>query len=262
MLLPRILTVVVGIPLLLFLIHAGGLAWAAFTTVLCALCAYEYGLILAAGSRPVQRWTGLVSTTVLAAAVALSGPNGAVLTGVVVVVILREMFSRVRSLERLSFTLFGILLTGWLLAHLALVRDLRPDGEKVTFLFFASVWIMDTSAYAVGKTLGRHHLAAGLSPKKTWEGAIAGFIGAVGTAVLMAGILGPQGLGVRGAAVLGVIIGICGQLSDLAESLVKRAVGAKDSGTILPGHGGILDRFDSFLLTAPAVYYYLILRQP
>ncbi len=262
MLFPRVLTAVIGIPLLLGFIHAGGMAWAAFMTALSAWCAYEYGLILAAGGRPVQRWTALLCAAALAASVALGGLNGAVLTAVVAAVLLREMFSAVRSLERISFTLFGVLLTGWLLAHLALVRDLRPDGEKLTYLLFAGVWIMDTAAYVVGKTLGRHRLAEGLSPRKTWEGAIAGFLGAVVGAALMARLLRPESVGLGAAAVLGVIIGVSGQLSDLAESLVKRAVGAKDSGTLLPGHGGLLDRFDSLLLAAPAVYYFLILRCP
>jgi phosphatidate cytidylyltransferase len=73
-------------------------------------------------------------------------------------------------------------------------------------------------------------------------------------------LLAPAELGPRGAVAMGVIIGVCGQLSDLAESLVKRAVGAKDSGNLLPGHGGIMDRFDSFILAAPAVYYFLTLK--
>lgn len=257
MLLPRVLTAAVGIPLLLFLIHAGGLAWAAFTAAVCVLCVYEYGLILAAGGRPVQRWAGLLCGAALALSVALGGPSEAVLTAVVAAVILREMFGRVRSLERLAFTLFGALFLGWMPAHLALLRDLRPDGEKLTFLLFITVWLMDTAAYAAGRTLGRHKLAAGLSPKKTWEGAAAGFLFAAGGAVLLVRLMRPEGLGLRGALAFGVLVGVCGQLSDLAESLVKRAVGAKESGNLLPGHGGVMDRFDSFILAAPAAYYFL-----
>jgi len=260
MLLPRVLTAVMGIPLLLFLIYAGGLAWAAFVTAISVLCAYEYGLILAAGGRPVQRWALLLCGAALALSVALGGPTQAVLTAVMAAVLLREMFGKVRSLERLSFTLFGALFLGWMPAHLALVRDLRPDGRKLTFILFVAVWLMDTAAYAAGKALGRHKLAEGLSPKKTWEGAVAGFIGAVCGALLLQRLLAPETLGPRGAAVLGALIGVCGQLSDLAESLVKRAVGVKDSGDLLPGHGGIMDRFDSFLLAAPAVYYFLLFK--
>jgi len=259
-LLPRVLTAAVGIPLLLYLVHAGGLAWAGFTAAVCILCVYEYGFILAAGGRPVQRWMLLWGGALLGLSVALGGPSQAVLTVVTAAFLLREMFSKVHSLERLCFTLFGALFLGWMPAHLALIRDLRPDGEKLTYIFFAAVWLMDTAAYAGGHAFGRHKLAEGLSPKKTWEGAVAGFLFAVGGVCLLQRLLGPAGLGQRGALAMGVLIGVCGQLSDLAESLVKRAVGAKDSGNLLPGHGGIMDRFDSFILAAPVVYYFLALK--
>jgi phosphatidate cytidylyltransferase len=259
-LLPRVLTAAVGIPLLLFLLHAGGPAWTAFTAAVCILCVYEYGLILASGGRPVQRWTLLLGGSALALGVALGGPTPALLCAVVAAFLLREMASPVRSLERLAFTLLGALLLGWMPAHLALIRELRPDGEKLTFLLFITVWLTDTAAYAAGRAFGRHKLAAGLSPKKTWEGAVAGFAFAVGGAWLLQKGLSPSGLGPRGALALGALIGVCGQLSDLAESMVKRAVGAKDSGNLLPGHGGVMDRFDSFILAAPAVYYFLTLK--
>jgi phosphatidate cytidylyltransferase len=257
MLLPRFLTAAVGIPLVLYLIHAGGLAWTGLTVAVSIMCVYEYGLILTAGGRPVQRIMLILCGGALALSVALAGPTQAVLTGVVAAVTLREMFCRVHSLERLAFTLFGALFLGWMPAHLALIRDLRPDGEKLTFMLFATIWILDTAAYFAGKTFGRHKLAAGLSPKKTWEGAIAGFLFAVGGALVFWRVLAPRELGLRGALAFGILLGVCGQLSDLAESLIKRAVGAKDSGTLLPGHGGIMDRFDAFILAAPAVYYFL-----
>lgn len=255
MLLPRVLTALVGVPALLFLIHSGGPAWSLFVVLVCVFCLREYGLILRAGGRPVQFWTGLLCGAALSLCVALGGPADAALTAVVAVLTLREMFGRKRSLERLAFTLFGVLFAGWMPAHLALLRGLRPDGEKLTLILFVAVWLMDSSAYAAGRALGRHKLAAGLSPKKTWEGAVAGFVAAVAAAFLTAGWLRPEGLGPSGALALGAAVGVCGQLSDLAESLVKRAVGAKDSGTLLPGHGGVLDRFDSFILAAPAAYY-------
>ncbi len=260
MLLPRVLTAAVGIPLLLYLVHAGGIAWVIFTTAVCVLCVYEYGLILAAGGRPVQRWVLLLCGAVLALSVALGGPSQAVLTAVVAAVLLREMFSKTHSLERLAFTILGALLLGWMPAHLALIRDLRPDGEKLTYMLFVAIWLTDTAAYVGGHAFGHHKLAQGLSPKKTWEGAAAGFLSAVGGVYLLQQLLAPAGLGPRGALAMGVLIGVCGQLSDLAESLVKRAVGAKDSGNLLPGHGGIMDRFDSFILAAPAVYYFLTLK--
>ncbi|MDD5628518.1 MAG: phosphatidate cytidylyltransferase, partial [Elusimicrobia bacterium] len=214
--------------------------------------------ILAMGGRPVQRWVLLLCGGALSLSVALGGPSQAVLCAATAAILLREMFSRVRSLERLAFTVLGALLLGWMPAHLALIRDLRPDGQKLTYMLFIAVWLTDTAAYAAGRAFGRHKLAEGLSPKKTWEGAAAGFLFAVGSVYLLQRLLAPAGLGPRGALALGALIGLCGQLSDLAESLVKRAVGAKDSGDLLPGHGGVMDRFDSFILAAPAAYYFLL----
>lgn len=259
MLLPRVLTAVVGIPLLIFLIHRGGLAYSLFIVTISVLALYEYGLILAKGGRPAQRVLTLAAGASLALAVVLDAPLGLVLTGCLAVMILREMFSRESSLDRLALSLFGGLVFGLMLAHLALIRELRPEGEKLTYLLFISVWIMDTAAYAVGKTLGKKPLAPVLSPKKTWEGAIAGFAAVMIFVPVFCSSAMPGALSPAKAALLGSIIGVSGQLSDLAESMIKRAVGVKDSGNLLPGHGGVMDRFDSFILCAPAVYYFLAL---
>lgn len=258
MLLPRVLTAVVGIPLLLFFIHWGGLSYSFLVAGLCALALYEYGVILYIGRRPAQRPIAVIAGAALALCLALGGPLGLVVSGLIALVILREMFGREQSLDRAALTLFGALLLGWMPAHLALIRDLRPHGERLTFMFFLAVWAMDCAAYAAGKTLGRHKLAPALSPKKTWEGAAAGFLAAIAV-VLAFRTARPELFSLPGAFALGILIGVSGQLSDLAESMIKRAVGVKDSGTLLPGHGGIMDRFDSFLLSAPAVYYCLVL---
>jgi phosphatidate cytidylyltransferase len=257
MLLPRVLTAAVGIPLLLFVIHAGGLSFAVFMAGISALALYEYGVILQMGRRPVQRVVVVICGALLALLQALGGPAAPAAALIIVVVMLREMANKEHSLDRLSLTVFGIVLLGWMPAHLAMIRDCRPYGEKLTFMFFVAVWVMDTAAYAVGKTVGRHKLASELSPKKTWEGFIAGLLAAAGT-VFVFRSRAPEMLSVPRAVAGAAAIGIGGQLSDLAESMIKRAVGAKDSGALLPGHGGVMDRFDSFLLSAPIVYYCLV----
>lgn len=259
MLLPRVLTAAVGIPLLLFLIHWGGLPYALFISGICALALYEYETILTMGGRPVQRVATMAGGAALSLCLALGGPVSLVFSALVILFLMVEMLSREHSLDRLALSLLGAVVLGWMLGHLALIRDLRPDGEKISFFLFVSVWVMDTSAYAAGKTLGRHKLAAVLSPKKTWEGAAAGFAAAMGFALFYRSIALKDSLTVQQALILGVLIGVSGQLSDLAESMIKRAVGAKDSGNLLPGHGGVMDRFDSFILSAPIVYYYMAL---
>lgn len=268
MLLPRALTAAVGIPLLLWLIHLGSLPFLAFVTGVSVLALHEYGLILWLGGRGVQRLTAALGGGALSAAVALSGSGGlpaarglagAALTGLVLATVLREMLRPDHSLDRAALTLFGPLFIGWTLAHLALLRDLRPDGERLTLFLFLAIWLMDTAAYAAGRTLGRRRLAPGLSPGKTWEGAAAGLAAVALFAGLSRPWLLPSSFGPAAAVGLGLVVGVLGQVSDLAESMIKRAAGVKDSGRLLPGHGGVLDRFDSFLLSAPAMYYAVVL---
>jgi phosphatidate cytidylyltransferase len=116
---------------------------------------------------------------------------------------------------------------------------------------------MDTAAYFVGKGFGSHALAPVLSPKKTWEGAIGGFAAALAVCAAFSHWSLKDALPLPFALGVGAVIGVTGQISDLAESMVKRDAGVKDSGALLPGHGGIFDRFDSYILCAPAVYYLL-----
>jgi len=260
MLLPRVLTALIGIPLLLWLMHAGGLAFGLFMTGVAALCCYEYALVLRMGGRPIQPISAILFGTALAACAAFGGPVGLVLTAGVALVSLVEMFCAEHSMDRAALTVFGALFAGWMPAHLALIRDLRPHGEGFLLMTFVAVWCMDTAAYASGRAIGKHPLAPVLSPKKTWEGAIAGFLAAVAVCLAFQRFTLQDAVSPLFAAGLGAAIGVTGQLSDLAESMVKRDAGVKDSGALLPGHGGVFDRFDSFILCAPAVYHLLSFR--
>jgi phosphatidate cytidylyltransferase len=123
-------------------------------------------------------------------------------------------------------------------------------------MLFIVIWSGDSFAYFAGKSLGRHKLAPVVSPNKTWEGAVAGFLFSI-IAALACKATFLHGLSWMDATALGALIGVVGQIGDLCESIVKRAVKVKDSGAILPGHGGMLDRVDSLLFGAPAMYYYL-----
>jgi phosphatidate cytidylyltransferase len=189
--------------------------------------------------------------TGVAAAVALGLPVAAALALAAAGVLLREMTAS-RSPDRAAWTLFGAAVLGALPAFLAPLRAL-PQGELLTLMAFSAAWAVDTGAYVAGKTLGRRKLAPLISPGKTWEGSIGGFLAAAGTvaafAWLVPGLLSwPQALGVA------LVIGVLGQVSGLANSMIKRAMGVKDSGTLLPGHGGALDRFDTFVLTAALLF--------
>ena len=258
MLLPRVLTAAAGVPLLLFLIQRGGLAFDAFVVGISALCLYEYGVLLLIGGKPVHRLLTAAAGTGLAVVQVLHGPIEPALALAAAAVLLRELVAARHDLERMALTLFGAVALGWMPAHLALVRDLRPHGRRLAFMTFVSIWACDTAAYFVGGLLGRRKLAPVVSPKKTWEGFFGGLAGSFAVVFLFRALT-PGLMTLPRAVAVGLSLGVIGQLSDLAESMIKRAVGAKDSGALLPGHGGILDRFDSFILAAPAVYYCLTL---
>jgi phosphatidate cytidylyltransferase len=129
-------------------------------------------------------------------------------------------------------------------------------GGYTVIAVFATIWICDTAAFHIGTAMGKHKLYPRVSPNKSWEGAVAGFIAAILSALAARALVLPY-LSVGGAIIIGMIVGTIGQMGDLAESLLKRDAGVKDSSGLIPGHGGAFDRFDSLLLVAPCVYLYL-----
>lgn len=129
-------------------------------------------------------------------------------------------------------------------------------GGYTVMSIFATIWICDTAAFHAGTVIGKHKLFPRVSPNKSWEGAIAGFLAAILTAVGAKYLVLPY-LPLEGALLMGIIVGVAGQCGDLAESLLKRDAGVKDSSDLLPGHGGVFDRFDSLLFVSPLVYLYL-----
>jgi phosphatidate cytidylyltransferase len=133
---------------------------------------------------------------------------------------------------------------------------LRHWGGATVVSLLAGIWICDTAAFFGGTALGKHKLFPRVSPKKSWEGAAFGFVGAV-VAMIAARYLALEYLSLTHAIVIGVMIGTIGQIGDLVESLFKRDAGIKDSSELIPGHGGVFDRFDSFILLSPAIFLYL-----
>ncbi len=182
------------------------------------------------------------------------------LTFITVCALLFSLFT-VREIKTVltesAVMLFGAVYVSLLLSHLLLLRGLA-GGELLTLFVIGMTWLADAGAYYVGRLIGRHPLAFTISPKKTIEGAIGG----LGFSIL--GSLGAKfwflpDLSVGDSVILGVLLGIVGQLGDLVESMWKRSAGVKDSSTLLMAHGGILDKVDSLMFTAPVFYYYLIL---
>jgi phosphatidate cytidylyltransferase len=158
----------------------------------------------------------------------------------------------------IAITLLGTLYIGWLFSYLVLLRALTPHGAFLFLLMF-TVWANDTVAYFFGKKFGRTQLSPYISPKKTVSGAVAGFLAALAVGYVFGMIFEKTFVPVNWPhyLIMGALIGIIGQISDLSESLIKRDAGVKDSSNLVPGHGGVLDRMDSFIFTAPVLYYYL-----
>jgi len=153
-----------------------------------------------------------------------------------------------------ALSLGGAIYIGLLLSHFILLRDLA-EGWAWTLLAFFPTWANDTGAYFVGRWVGNHPFAPRISPKKTWEGSIGGWISGIAVGTLMGVILR---LPLLHASIMGLLIGLAATGGDLVESMFKRWAGVKDSGRLIPGHGGVLDRIDSLLFSVAAVYYYLI----
>jgi phosphatidate cytidylyltransferase len=265
MLLPRTITALVGIPLALAAVYFGGILYVALVAAITIICLYEYGLILLTGKKPVSRVSLIIFGVVMTiAAISNRVPycfehqNNIASFFIVLSVagiFFVEMLSKKKSLERVANTVLGVFLIPWTLVHLINIRLIEPYGEYFTYILFISVWAYDVTAYFTGCYLGKHKLNKDISPKKTWEGAAGGLVAAVAAALICWNLFFPWYISCWQAVCLGVIIAAFAQLSDLAESLIKRSAGVKDSSNILPGHGGVLDRFDSFIFTAPVLYY-------
>ncbi len=158
------------------------------------------------------------------------------------------------AFSQIAFTVFGCLYIGCLFSYTGLLRA-RENGDFWIFLVAGSTFMADTSAYFAGHLFGKHKLAPRVSPGKTIEGLIGGIAGSV-IAAFLCRFFFWQDFAFHDCIVLGILIGIVGPLGDLSESLIKRSVGVKDSGELIPGHGGLLDRLDAVLFTAPLIYYY------
>jgi len=157
-----------------------------------------------------------------------------------------------------SLTLLGFIYCGILFGFVYLV-DAKPSGELLIWIIFIGSWLSDTAAFYSGKLFGKHKLSPKISPKKTVEGSIGGLIGAI----VFSGIFGiivqkyVNIMPIYNYFILGALCGLFGQLGDLVASSIKRYSGIKDYSNLIPGHGGILDRFDSIIFSATVVYYYL-----
>ncbi|MBU2690537.1 MAG: phosphatidate cytidylyltransferase [Candidatus Eisenbacteria bacterium] len=262
----RLVSAAVFLPLLYFLITIGSWPFQVFIFLLVILGAFEWEQLLKSrGLKPWPGWTAIAALGFLAGACYAGGEGMAVVLALLLLAgfVLELICGSMRPLLLLGSTLLGGLYTGLLPAFFYKIRILStvefPEmGRDAVLLIFLVVWGCDTFAYTFGRLFGRHKLWPRVSPKKSWEGAVGGAAGAILMALLgkvwFAGFLDTEQ-----AVVFGIIGGTVSQVGDLAESLLKREAGMKDSSSLIPGHGGILDRFDSLLFSLPILYLYLLL---
>jgi phosphatidate cytidylyltransferase len=254
----RLITVAPLVPLLILAIqwHRPEAVWG-IVIAATVIALHEYFSM--ALEDEVDRWFGVGLGAVLAA-LAYWGPGAgaAILPAIVIVPALYYLF-RFRDLQtvvpRLGLTTLGLVYAGLLLTFLALLKRDLPNGGDWVILTLMTAWFGDTGAYFAGRFLGRTKLYPAISPGKTRAGAVGGLAGSFAGAVLANLWFFPE-LGWVHGAVVTLVGGALGQTGDLVESMLKRAFGVKDSGKILPGHGGILDRVDAVLFLAPFMYLY------
>jgi phosphatidate cytidylyltransferase len=253
----RVVTVLPLIPIILWMMFAGPLwLWQTFILAAVAVGGYELMAMKVPSSRGLRTW-GSVSSVLFAYTIIFLDTASAVY-GVVLIIILGAMAWSLLQEDplhnasvRIGWLLGTPVYVGGTLAAVALVREFPPTGAWV-LLTMVLAWGSDTSAYFVGRKFGKTKLAPRISPKKTLEGSAGGLTASVVGAVIMSFFL--PGLGVVDAVALGILAGAAGQAGDLLMSVLKRSSGVKDSGGILPGHGGILDRVDALAFTAPATW--------
>jgi phosphatidate cytidylyltransferase len=277
----RFLVAVVAVPILLALLHYHRPEPAWIVIFLASLLAMRefFGMTLPAEDRNAALIMGALasaafywldphtltssSSKTLEASVAAGNAISVVLAVIVPGLYYLFRFRDIPSVAaRYAATVAGIIYAGFLATFLAFLKRIDPDhGANTVVLVLIIAWLADTGGYFAGRFLGKAKLYEAVSPKKTWAGLWGGIAGAV-VGVIILKLFFAKWMSWVDVFALSIPGCLLGQMGDLAESLIKRSVGVKDSGSLLPGHGGILDRIDAVLFIAPYVYVYLIVKYP
>ena len=257
--LQRVLSALVILPpFLLVLLYAPVEIFSLLVLAVSFVALYEYSNLLKQAGLPVSRGSCYLSAIGLTSAAYLGGwpwLSPALILGLLLLT-LTAIASAQEANGKFAAVLhgtFGVLGISWCLSHFVVLRAMEA-GQWYLLYMCVIVWVNDSMAMYTGKLLGRRRLAAALSPGKTWEGAVGGTLSGVVTAGAASSFLVPQ-LPLWQSALLGFLITLAAQISDLGESMLKRYAGVKDSSGLIPGHGGGLDRIDSMLFAAPTFCY-------
>jgi len=262
----RVITASVGVPLVILAIWFGD-PWPWFSLLIAAAAlagTYEFYHMANFDRRDPLIYLGLLWALALVLSPHYRNPDvlPIVITATTLISLIWLLLrpSREKAFRNWAWTIVGALYVGWMLSYWLNLRGLE-DGRNWVYLAMLTTFANDTGAFFIGRSRGKHKLAPAISPAKTWEGAIGGLISSILAAiviVLVLNLISPFAFKYWQIILLGFLVGLFAQLGDLVESLLKRNMGVKESGNLLPGHGGILDRFDSLIFVGAVVYYYVI----
>lgn len=267
MLSDRLAISVLLLPFAMWILVLGGWIYLLTFLAIFAVAAWEYGrLFQSAGQRPARFLiVGGAALLIAAARFPMLNPHGLLFALAIIIPLTWHLIDFERGATTsgtdLAVTVCGIFYLGWLGSYFIVLRDL-PDGLWWVLATLSSVWLADSGAYGLGRALGRHKMAPRLSPKKTWEGYLGSILGgAAGSAFLslfwQIGAGADSLLTWQTGLVLGALVGLLSPLGDLGVSMLKRETGVKDTGAVLAGHGGMLDRIDSWLVAIVVGYYFV-----
>jgi phosphatidate cytidylyltransferase len=256
--LSRILVTVAGVPIVLYLVYRGGW-WLFGLAAFAAVVALHEFYVMARSLRPLVL-AGYAGALAALLGAQLGGAEwmlgGFMLTLLLAFLLYGIAETRQTATVTMSTTVFGVAWIALGLGHLLLLRDVPEHGRLAVFTVLIAVFADDTAAYLIGRLVGRHKLAPSLSPGKTWEGFVAGTVAAI--AVAFFALYEQDFLTIPESIGLGAAVALAGAAGDLFESALKRDLNVKDSGQLLGGHGGMLDRIDSLLFAAVAAFYVVI----
>lgn len=292
-LLKRVIVAIIGIPLFVFSIFQGGAILFILVIIISTLALYEFYNLFDQLEIYPHKVTGLVFNVLLISTFFVCKPSDPIafqylfleLVLFSLLIVGSELWSKNhKPLYNTTSTIAGVIYISLSFVSFLALRNIfntsycdssihcsnqaffnnfgvnfsNSDNYSAWILMITliSIWVCDTFAYFFGKSFGKHKIYPKISPKKSWEGSIAGFVGAILAFAILVHFLIP-GFPIYHAIILGALSGSIGQIGDLAESQFKREAGVKDSSNILPGHGGIFDRFDSIIFVVPVVYIYL-----
>lgn len=258
----RILSALLGIPLIIFILLYRGLYLYFFVAAVSLVGLFEYYRAMNNIGINTNKAFGYISVIVyyimFLLPITFDRP-GFLIAFSIISLLTYEIVKQEHNINEISINILGISYIPFLFSHLLFIEKLKY-GNIILWLPFLTAWFTDTFAYFVGIYMGKVKLCPKISPKKTVEGALGGIAGSIVFSIVSGIVINNLGVNIKiiHFVITGLLCGIASEVGDLTASYIKRYTGIKDFGNIIPGHGGILDRFDSILFTVPVIYYYFI----